>query len=284
MSRKVVAIVQARMGSSRLPGKVLSAIGGRAMLGCVVQRTALAASVAEIVVATTTEPADDALEAYCKRTGLNWIRGSQFDVLDRYYKAACGTRAEIVVRITGDCPLIDPGLIDEVVRTLAGNSEGDSAGPSAGSTPFDFTANRLPPPWQRTYPIGLDAEACTFRALERAWAEAREPQQREHVMPYLYENVTLSPAGPGLSAGSSPRGFHIAVLHCGADYGSYRWTVDTSEDLDFVRRVYGHFGNQIAFSWRDVLDLVHRHPELTEINASVKHKTLRDVDERAPGA
>lgn len=283
MTYAVIAVVQARMGSSRLPGKVLLKIGGEAMLGRVVERTAQSVLVDEVLVATTTDAADDPLHEYCADRRLACIRGSQFDVLDRYYQAVRGAKPDIIIRITGDCPLIDPGLIDDVVRTLVGEPEDAADLSTATGVQFDFAANRLPPPWKRTYPIGLDTEACSFAALERAWREAREPQQREHVMPYIYEDVNLTRVDSQLSVGSSPRGFRIALLDCFPDYGSYRWTVDTSEDLDFVRAVYDHFGGRSDFSWREVLDLVHHHPELRQINAGVMHKTLRDLDERARG-
>jgi spore coat polysaccharide biosynthesis protein SpsF len=197
-------------------------------------------------------------------------RGSLYDVLDRYYQTARQARADFVVRITADCPVIDPGLIDEVVNTLLEDE-------------YDFVCNRLPPPWHRTYPIGLDVEACTFKALEHAWHEAREPQHREHAMPYFYEGVELARQTRTLETGVSPRGYHIALLHHTADFGDYRWTVDTADDLEFMRQVYSRFDGRDDFSWKAVLDLVHNEPQLMKINAAVKHKTLKDIDERAAG-
>jgi spore coat polysaccharide biosynthesis protein SpsF len=190
-------------------------------------------------------------------------------VLDRYYQSAQEAQADVVVRITADCPVIDPALIDEVVSALL---EGE----------YDFACNRLPPPWRRTYPIGLDAEVCTFAALERAWKEAKEPQHREHVMPYFYEGVTLKTENRTLQTGVSPRGFNIALLHHPTDFGDYRWTVDTAEDLEFIREVYRRFDGRDDFSWKEVLDLVHDEPDLMKINAGVQHKTLKDIDKRAP--
>jgi spore coat polysaccharide biosynthesis protein SpsF len=282
MTLRIVAIVQARMSSSRLPGKVMLDIQGQPMLARVVDRASRSALVNQVVVATTTDPTDDTIAAYCVSRELAFSRGSQFDVLDRYYRAARANHADVVVRITADCPLIDPGLVDLTIGSLLGPTGTDSLGsPAPAQTKFDFAANRLPPPWKRTYPIGLDTEVCTFAALERAWTEAAEPQEREHVMPYLYEGVTLQPAERQLSAGVSPKGFRVVLLDWPLDYGAYRWTVDTAEDLEFVRQVYSHLGDRKDFSWGDVLALVRAHPELMEINSSVRHKSLGDVDERA---
>ncbi len=270
MPARTVAIIQARMASSRLPGKVLRDIAGEPMLARVVARTRRARTLDEVVVATTTDASDDPVADFCAGREIPFLRGSPMDVLDRYYQAARQFGAEIVVRITADCPVIDPALVDQVVEVFL---EGG----------FDFACNRLPPPFTRTYPIGLDTEVCAFAALERAWREADQPFHREHVMPYLYEGVTLRPSTLStarLATGTSPRGFRIAQLHHHPDYGHYRWTVDTTEDLEFIRQVYARFGGRDAFSWQDVLALVQREPKLTAINARVPHKTLRDVDER----
>jgi spore coat polysaccharide biosynthesis protein SpsF len=277
---RTVVIIQARMASSRLPGKVLMEIAGRPMLSFVVARASRSASVDAVVVATTTDPSDDAVVEYCQRHGIDHTRGSQFDVLDRYYQAARHLTAGTVVRITADCPAIDPQLIDDAVGTLHGNPREHTLPPQAQ---FDFVANRLPPPFHRTFPIGLDVEVCSFAALERAWKEGHEAQHREHVMPYLYEGLSLSAASPELSQGISPRGFRVGLLNHTPDFGSYRWTVDTLEDLEFMRELYGRFGGRDDFSWNEALDVVHREPALMSINAGVQHKTLRDFDSRATG-
>jgi spore coat polysaccharide biosynthesis protein SpsF len=250
--RNTLAIIQARMASSRLPGKVLLDIAGEPMLLRVVERSRRASNLDRVVVATTGDPSDDAVAGLCLQRGVDCYRGSMHDVLDRYYQAAKHFGAEVVVRLTADCPLIDPGLIDQAVEEL-------------NRTGADFVANRLPPPWRRTYPIGLDVEVCTFEALARAWSEADQPQDREHVMPYLYEEEGR---------------FHTVLLQNEPDYGQLRWTVDTREDLELIRRVYAHFAGQDDFSWLDVLDLFQKEPQLAEINAQVKHKTAFDVDER----
>jgi len=270
MKPRVVAIIQGRMSSSRLPGKILADIAGQPMLQRVFVRTSRAATVTETIFATTTDPSDDPVAEYCEFSGIPFTRGSLYDVLDRYYQTAKQAKADVVVRITADCPVIDPALIDDVVRTV-----------TSDQSTVDFAANRLPPPWNRTYPIGLDTEVCTFAALERAWKEAKEPQHREHVMPYFYEGVELSAISRQQSEGISPRGFRIALLNHTTDFGDYRWTVDTPEDLEFMRQVYSRFDGRDDFTWKEVLDLVHNEPQLMQINAAVKHKTLKDIDKRA---
>lgn len=259
---KVVAIIQGRMSSSRLPGKVLKEIAGEPMLGWVVERARRAQTVDEVMVATTREPFDDPIAAFCEQRGYPCYRGDLFDVLDRFYQAARMAEAEVIVRLTADCPLIDPGLIDQTVEALWSRPAGNSS-PLEG--PVDFTANRLPPPWQRTYPIGLDVEVCTFRALERAWQEADQTYQREHVMPYLYEQEGR---------------FKVRVIDHNQDYGSLRWTVDTPADLELAQAIAARFSGRRDFSWLEVLDLFRREPELAEINAGVHHKTAFDIDER----
>ena len=265
---RILAIVQARVGSSRLPGKVLLDIDGKTMLERVVGRTRGSKWIDEVIVATTVELADDEIESLCAARGYPCYRGSSSDVLDRYYQAARLFRADVIVRITADCPVIDPGVIDQTIEAFFDNPVPDkNSGPDAPTNryPWDFAANRLPPPWKRTFPIGLDTEVCTFEALERAWKEAGEPHQREHVMPYLYEQEGR---------------FRVLQIDHDPDYGALRWTVDTAEDLELVRRIYTHFGGREDFSWKEVLALLEEHPELREINAGVRHKSVRDVDSR----
>lgn len=240
---KVVAIIQARVGSTRLPGKVLADIQGHPMLWHVVQRTQAAATVDEVVVATTTEPADDMIVAFCRDHRLGCFRGSEQDVLDRYYKAAGEHYADAVVRITSDCPLIDPEVIDKTVRAFSVEQP-------------DYASNCV----VRTYPRGLDNEVMTFRALELAWREARQPYQRAHVTPYICEN-------PGL--------FRILSVTADQDYSAHRWTVDTAEDLEFVRAVYAQLEDEAGL-FREVLRLMEREPELAEINRSVTQKALHE--------
>lgn len=302
-----IAIIQARMSSSRLPGKVLLEINGRPMLQHVIERTMRAKLVDDIIIATTTSPSDDLLEQFCQGKGIPCLRGSSSDVLDRYYKAALQFHADVVIRLTSDCPLLDASILDRTVAAFYAEpySPGQESnkidhGSTAFTLPelttagaqysgaFDLSANRLPPPWRRTLPIGLDVEVCSFAALERAWKQADQLYQREHVMPYLYEGVVFSTPVPThatewyLESGVTARGMRVALLNHHPDYGSHRWTVDTPADLDFVRQVYSHFGAFEYFGWQQVLALLDEEPQLLAINSSVKPKSAFDVDQRSP--
>jgi spore coat polysaccharide biosynthesis protein SpsF len=237
------------MGSTRLPGKVLADIAGAPMLARVVDRARRARTLHALLVATTTDPSDDAVEGLCRARGYPCVRGHPTDVLDRYYQAARKNDAAAVVRITGDCPLIDPDVIDETVRVFL---EADP--------PYDLVANRLAE--GRTFPIGLDTEVCSFGALEAAWREARDPYEREHVFPFIYEQ----------------RERFRVLLHRGKpDRGAVRWTVDTAEDLEVIRRVFEHFGGRDDFTWLEVLDLFEQEPSLAQINAHVEHRGFREA-------
>ncbi len=269
---KTVAIIQGRMGSSRLPGKVLLDIAGKPMLQHVIERTRRARNLDQVIVATSTHASDNPIADYCAAMDVPCSRGSLHDVLDRYYQAALSHNAAFLVRITADCPMIDPHLIEKTVQLVTQ--------PTA-SLPLDFAANRLPPPFQRTFPIGLDVEVCTFAALQRAWLESTATFHREHVMPYIYEDVSLSHMDSELATGQTPRGFNIAVLNHQPDHGSMRWTVDTPEDLTFAREIFARLTDKPTFTWIDILEILRKEPHLAIINAEVRHKTMTEVDERA---
>ena len=242
---KVAAIVQARMGSTRLPGKVLLDLAGRSVLARVVERLRRAGLVDEILVATTDSSPDDRIVEECGRHSVAVFRGQEDDVLDRYYRAAKSIAAEVVVRITSDCPLIDPEVTDETIRRFLAQRP-------------DFASNcRL----IRKYPRGLDTEVMTARALEQAWREADQDYQRVHVTPYIYEN---------------PAKFKLLSVAADQDYSRHRWTIDTQEDLDLARAIYDRLGANGDFLWRDVLALVERNPELAELNRRVIQKSLRE--------
>ena len=238
---KTIAIVQARMGSSRLPGKVLLDLAGEPMLARVLRRVRRARRVDEVLVATTTEARDDAIAAFCVERDWLCFRGSEQDVLDRYYQAATGRRADVVVRVTSDCPLIDPELID---ATLAALDLQQAA----------YASNVL----RRSYPRGLDVEAFTFAALETAWQEDRNPAWREHVTQYLVRH---------------PERFAQTDVADETDHSAFRWTVDTPEDYALVEKIYAHFGAD-EFSWREVLALLARHPDWLALNEHIEQKCV----------
>lgn len=240
---KVVAIIQARMGSTRLAGKVLEDLAGEPVLARVVNRTRRAPRVDDVVIATTAQPSDDVIVGLCQERGWPVFRGSEEDVLDRYYQAALAFQADVIVRITSDCPLIEPEIIDRVV------SEFLSRRPKV-----EYVSNSL----ERTFPLGLDVEIMSFEALEKAWQEDDNPAWREHVTPYIWHH---------------PKQFSICNVANDTDYSYMRWTVDTIEDLIFVRKIYEQFQND-AFSWTEVLNLLSLHPEWLEINRHVQQKAV----------
>lgn len=241
---KTVAIVQARMGSTRLPGKVLMDIAGKTMLARVVERARRAKRLDAVVVAATVDSRDDAIAGECRRIGVPLFRGSQEDVLDRYYRCAVDQAADPVVRITSDCPLLDPEVVDRVVASFLLERP-------------DYTSNVV----ERTYPQGLDVEVVRMEALARAWREAKQPYERAHVTPYVYQH---------------PDRFRIAGVEAERDYSRHRWTVDTADDLAFVRAVYGELGAEGHFGMEQVLDLLEREPRIAELNAHVRQKALED--------
>ena len=229
----IVAIIQARMGSARFPGKTLAEICGRPMLWHVCNRVRASRLVDNVVVATTEHPSDDAIVDFCGREEIACFRGSEEDVLDRFYCAALAYNATVIVRITADCPLVDPDVIDRVVeRFLEGNC--------------DYVSNTL----RYTYPDGLDVEVFSFNILERAWREARKPSEREHVTPYLRTEK-----------------FRIANVESGVVVPAEisRWTVDHPADLEFVSSIYREFADRECFGFKQVLEVLKKKPALAAI-------------------
>ncbi len=239
---RTVAIIQARVGSSRLPGKVLLPILGRPMLSRVVERTARASSVDEVVVATTERPEDDAIAELASSEGWSLSRGSESDLLDRYIVAARAHEASVIVRITSDCPLIDPSLVDEAVAARV-------------AADADYASNALEP---RTYPRGLDVEVMTRAALETAWREDTDPARREHATPYLYRH---------------PERFSLIRVPSDLDRSDDRWCVDTAEDFQLVSKLYEALGRD-DFGWRDALAVVDAHPGWSDLNRHVVQKAV----------
>lgn len=212
------AVIQARMGSTRLPGKVLMDLGGQPVLWHVIQRAAKVPELQKVVVATSKEPQDDIIAQRCKEWHVPCYRGDEQDVLDRYWRAAALHCLHVVVRITADCPLLDPSVVSQVIQRFL-------------TARCDYASNVHPP----TYPDGLDCEVMTIEALEAAWAEtgAGTPFEREHVTPYIWRNG-------GSSEGAQQ--FFTANISSTGDYAHLRWTVDTPEDLERVRILLGRQG------------------------------------------
>jgi spore coat polysaccharide biosynthesis protein SpsF len=245
-----VIIVQARMGSSRLPGKVLKPIAGRPMLSYQIERLRRARRPTQIVIATTTVSADDAIAEFCRAEGVFCTRGSQDDVLSRYAEAARVVAAKNVVRVTSDCPLLDPALLDEAIDTFLSVPGG-----------CDYLSNMLEPSW----PYGMAVEVFSAKALEEAYAEARDPAEREHVTPFFYWH---------------PQRYRIRSLTHTPNLSRHRWTVDTPEDFEFVSRVLEAIHPvQPEFDMSDVLALLEVHPDWTRINAHVPQKVVTKMNE-----
>lgn len=232
------------MGSTRLPGKVLKDIEGVTMLGRVVQRLSRASLIDGLVIATTDLPADDAIVQECQGSSIKVFRGAELDVLDRYFRAAQVAKAEVVVRITSDCPLIDPEVTDKTIAAFLNEMPA-------------YASNCV----VRTFPRGLDTEVMTVLALERAWRGADQTYQRIHVTPFIYEH---------------PSEFRILSVTGDADFSHHRWTVDTPEDLEFVRTIYSRLKSREDFRWLDVLEVLDREPGLMELNRSVAQKAVHE--------
>jgi spore coat polysaccharide biosynthesis protein SpsF (cytidylyltransferase family) len=228
----LTVIIQARMTSSRLPGKVMADIGGKPLLQQMLGRVRRAKTLDKIVVATTTNPTDDPVAELCQRMGVELHRGSELDVLDRFHDAANAAGATVVVRLTADCPMIDPELVDEVVRRFR---QGDC----------DYATNAI----ERTYPDGLDVEVMSRAALNEAHEKARLPYEREHVTPYIH--------GIGGSRAQIFRQAHVRFV---ADFAHVRWTVDRPDDLDRVRELFRLLPEN--FAWLQALSVATKYPGL----------------------
>jgi spore coat polysaccharide biosynthesis protein SpsF len=250
---RVAVVVQARMGSSRLPGKVLREAGGRSLLAHLLERLRRARSVDEILIATTTSPADDELERAARALGAGVSRGSENDVLDRFARAIEPLSADAIVRVTADCPLLDPAELDRVVGEFL-SRRGDPDAP-------EYVTNQAGN--VRRIPRGLDVEVMSRAALTRAGREATAPGDREHVTPYLYR---------------VPGRFRVLVTHYPeGDYSDLRLTVDTPEDLALVQAVFDALGADASFP--EVARYLRAHPEVAALNANIEQKTIKSEDE-----
>jgi spore coat polysaccharide biosynthesis protein SpsF (cytidylyltransferase family) len=238
--KQVLAVIQARMGSTRLPGKMLLPIvSKKGALELMLERVERAETIHKIVVATPISPNDNGLVELCKRLGCEYFRGDETDVLDRYYKAALAFGSpEVIVRLTGDCPLHDPVIIDKVVNCFL-NSKAD------------YVSNVDPP----TYPDGLDTEVFSFSALEKAWKEARLKSEREHVTSYMRKHADA---------------FKIINVECEKDLSGQRWTLDEKKDYELIEHIYKSlYVKNPAFGMEEILGFLAEHPELEAVNRHI---------------
>ncbi len=232
--------IQARISSSRLPGKVMMPLAGAPLLLRMVERVRAAKVDARIAVITSTSQSDDAVEALCMENGIDCFRGHLTDLLDRHYQAAKQLGASVIAKIPSDCPLIDPAAIEKVFHSF-------------NSSKYDYVSNLHP----ATFPDGNDVEIFTFEALETAWAESDRTFEREHTTPFIWER---------------PERFRIGNVQweTGFDYSmSHRWTIDYPKDYEFIREVYDYLWRKERpiFFIRDILNLIEEYPEIAEINA-----------------
>lgn len=232
----VLAIIQARFSSTRLPGKVLKPILGKPMLLLQIERIKRSARMDRLILATSTDPTDDPIERLCSENDVACFRGSLNDVLDRFYQAVRPIRPDHVVRLTGDCPLTDHRLIDEIITFhLQGK--------------YDYTSNTLDP----TYPDGLDIEIVRFPCLEQAWREATLPSQREHVMPFIHRQ---------------PDRYKLGSFKGQLDLSRQRWTVDEPEDFALVTKIFeALYPQRQDFTTDDILNFLRQNPSVGELNA-----------------
>ncbi len=244
--RKVVAIIQARMGSTRLSGKVMKNLCGKTVLAHDIARVKQAKLVDYIVIATTTNITDDVIVDEAIKNGVKIFRGSEADVLSRYYLAAKEYHADIIVRITSDCPLFDPKVLDDLLHFYLDHD-------------YDIVSNAGSDLKTRTYPRGLDTEIFSFLALENAYLKAGEKYQREHVTPYIYENANS-----------------IYYYKNVEDYSKYRWTLDTEEDWKLISKIYEYlYHDEHDFYLKDIVKLMDEYPELSDINKNIEQKELK---------
>jgi spore coat polysaccharide biosynthesis protein SpsF len=233
----ITAIIQARMGSSRLPGKTMMEISGKPFLQLVIERTKVSKLINSIVVATTSGKSDDPIIKLCNKLKISYFRGSERDVLDRYYQAALQHNASIIVRITGDDPFKDPEVIDKAISTFLALGEN-----------IDYVSNTI----KVTYPIGIDVEVFSFNALEKAWKESSDKYDREHVTPYIYNHPEL---------------FRLKNIENDKDLSYLRWTIDYDSDMRFTKEVYSRLYKEgQIFFMRDILELLEKEPWIVEIN------------------
>lgn len=243
----IAAIVQARFGSTRFPGKILKEIYHKPMLWHVVNRLSHSKLIERTIVATTNLAEDDQVQEFCEVNNFLFYRGSSEDVLSRYYETAKSFDAKIIVRITSDCPVIDYSIIDRMLEEFISEARFDK---------LDYLSNVL----TRTFPRGLDAEIFSFATLIKAHQEATEKYEREHVTPYIYNRPDL---------------FALKNFSNEKDYSFHRWTVDTQEDFNLIEKIYKSlYEKNKLFLFEDILKLFEEEPDLIRINQNIQQKKL----------
>jgi len=241
--KKVLLLIQARMGSTRLPGKHLKTVLGKPLLSFLLERLRRVKKSNLIVLATTINPADDVLMDFAVKEHLPFFRGSEEDVLDRFLQAGRIYSADVLVRITADCPLIDPALIDEIIDFFLSHS-------------YDYVSNVL----SRTYPRGMDVEVFSMPSFEKVSQMAKQADEREHVTPYYYRHKEL---------------FKLGYVRSPVDYSYLRLTVDTPDDFTLIKTILEEiYPSNPNFTLQDLLDQFKKHPEWLAINAHVEHKQI----------
>ncbi|KKK38902.1 acylneuraminate cytidylyltransferase [Mesobacillus campisalis] len=243
---KIAAIIQARMGSTRLSGKVLKELKGKSVLSHVIERVRQSKFIEDIIIATTNHERDNNIESEAFKCGSKVYRGSEDDVLSRYYFTAQENNVDVIIRITSDCPLIDPNVIDEIIEFyLNGN--------------YDLVTNAGSDLEQRTYPRGLDTEIFSFEVLENAFINGKENYHREHVTPFIYEHSNK-----------------IHYFKNQVDYSKYRWTLDTQEDFKLISEIYKRlYKGTHDFYLPDTIELFEQEPYLFTINAHIEQKKVK---------
>ncbi len=242
VKKKILIVIQARIGSSRLPGKVLKKLVNKPILLHIINRLKKVKN-SKIVVATSTNKMDKKIISFCKKNKLNYFSGSEKNVLDRFYKAAINFNGENIIRITGDCPLIDPIIINNLIKFYFKNNF-DHAGVATGAG-----VNKLR---VKKFPDGLDAEIFKFSALENAWKNSKSRIEKEHVTPYIWKRS---------------KKFKIGIFQCKKDYSGYRWTLDNINDFRFVKKIYKNlYKRNKIFYMNDVINFLKNNPKIALIN------------------
>jgi spore coat polysaccharide biosynthesis protein SpsF len=240
------AIIQARMGSTRLPGKVMKDLKGKPVLWHVIERVKQATNINQVIIATTMHERDKIIFEKAKEWGGKSYQGSEEDVLARYYEAANKNEIDTIVRITSDCPLIDPYVIDEIVEYYNKND-------------YTLVTNAGSDLHNRTYPRGLDTEVFSFEVLEKAYNKAEAKYQKEHVTPYIYENYE-----------------DIFYYKNSRDLSDYRLTLDTKEDFELIKALYDKlYNSKHDFYLNEIIEVLNQNKELLKLNEKIKQKKLK---------